>query len=178
MTVKEQKKLILKWLYDRKSEGIVDLRNFYDEQEIEITWDEAVQIIKSLGDDGYIKNYLTKDSLYVELRASGAEYVEELSEVSDYVPKDKFSSDQQKEIAIRLDELAARLHKLEAGQQIIYDDLLEEIETLKKLLNVLGKKDWFQQLKGKLIDQGLGHLTKESIRVVADVFKDQGLLGS
>ncbi|MEM8967716.1 MAG: hypothetical protein AAGE93_14955 [Bacteroidota bacterium] len=178
MTIKEHKELILKWLYARKSEGIVDLRKFYDEYDIDATWNEAIQIIKSLNTIGYLDDYLSKDSLGVELTANGAEYVEELSEVSDYAPKDKFSSDQQKEIAIRLDELAVRLNKLEVGQEIIYDDLLKEIETLKNLLNVLGKKDWFQQLKGKLIDQGLGQLAKAGVDVITDVFKDQNLLGN
>ncbi len=96
MTIKEHKKLILKWLYTRKSESIIDLCRFYDEYDIEITWDEAAQVIKSLEAIGYLDDYLSKDSLYVVLTANGAEYVEELSEVSEYAPKDKFSSGQQK----------------------------------------------------------------------------------
>ncbi|MEQ9437879.1 MAG: hypothetical protein RIG62_02485 [Cyclobacteriaceae bacterium] len=176
MTIKEHKKLILKWLYPRRSEGFIDINKFYKDYQIEVKKDKSIQILQSLRREEYITGKGTKDRLWVMLTPEGAEYIEELAEIASYEPIDKFSHSQQEEIAIRLDELATRLHKMEVGQQIIYDDLLEEMETMKKLLNVLGKKDWRQQLQGKLVDQGLGKLMNETIDAITNIFGNQNLL--
>lgn len=71
-----------------------------------------------------------------------------------YDPKDKLSNEEKNIIIDGLDELKSEIEKLRKGQEIIYDDFVDEIEELKSLINVLGKKNFSQIVKGKLIDIG------------------------
>lgn len=59
-----------------------------------------------------------------------------------------------------------RLTKLELGQQIIYEDVKDEFDELRGLTKVLNKKNWLQQLQGKLISIGLGKLTDEVVEII------------
>ncbi|MFY7742320.1 MAG: hypothetical protein ACOVQR_06720 [Flavobacterium sp.] len=60
---------------------------------------------------------------------------------------EKFSSSEESILHSKLNDIIEKLEKQGFGQQIIF----EEIEELKNHFN-LGKKTWFQLLKGKLID--------------------------
>lgn len=75
--------------------------------------------------------------------------IEEISQSYEYQPKysDEFSSEQKSELHNSLNEIKEKLTELGFGQQIIFD----ELDELKEHLN-LGKKNWFQLLKGKLFD--------------------------
>ncbi len=57
------------------------------------------------------------------------------------------------------------MHKQGLGQEIIFD----EIESLKNHFN-LGKKTWFQLLKGKVIDLTLEKTLDETI--VKDIYSN------
>lgn len=68
-------------------------------------------------------------------------------------PKDKISIEERVELKNKISQVLDELNKLGMGQQIVF----EEIESLKEHFE-LGKKDWTQLLKGKLMDfvlQGL-----------------------
>lgn len=95
-----------------------------------------------------------------------------------YNPEEKFTEPEKDSINNRLDELAHKLERIETGQRLIYDDIIEQIEELKKLSNVLSKKTWGQTLKGKLIDWGLGELTEKGFDLLTQTFKDDKLLNS
>lgn len=58
-----------------------------------------------------------------------------------------FTSNEESKLHGKLNEILEKLEKQGFGQQIIF----EEIEELKNHFN-LGKKTWFQLLKGKLIE--------------------------
>jgi hypothetical protein len=58
------------------------------------------------------------------------------------------------------------ISKLELGQQIIYIDLKDEFDELGELTKVLNKKNWLQQLQGKLISIGLGKLSEERVAII------------
>lgn len=88
-----------------------------------------------------------------------------------------FSKAERISVSEKLDDLVKKLERLETGQRLIYDDVIEEIEELKKLLEVLNKKTWGQTLKGKLIDWGLGQLTDKGFSLLTEAFKDDRLLG-
>ena len=86
--------------------------------------------------------------------------IEEISQSYEYQPKytDEFSSEQKSELHNSLNEIKEKLTELGFGQQIIFD----ELDELKEHLN-LGKKNWFQLLKGKLFDLTVNKVLKETI---------------
>lgn len=51
---------------------------------------------------------------------------------------------------------------MKAGQQVIYDDLLKEINELKELY-FLGKKKWHQILVGKGVDMVSSGIISETV---------------
>lgn len=70
----------------------------------------------------------------------GVEHFEASKADNQYNPKDRIDSDEQEILTAKLDELLVRLKKLELGQQIICDDVVAEIQELKKLSNILGNR--------------------------------------
>ncbi|MBR9846867.1 MAG: hypothetical protein GYB35_12535 [Algicola sp.] len=92
--------------------------------------------------------------------------IEEISQSYEYEPKygDEFSSEQKSELHNSLNEIKDKLTELGFGQQIIFD----ELDELKAHLN-LGKKNWFQLLKGKLFDLTVSKTLEET--VVKEVYE-------
>lgn len=176
MKFKDKKLFVLKELYTRRFDGnIYDLEKL--NEDFDINRDEAHQIAKSLSDSGHIRIWTTKDGINGKIEPFGIEFIEEEKFIeSSYSPTDPFTSDEKIEIIKRLDELAQRLSKIEKGQEIIYDDLFKQMVELQELINVLGKKDWLQILKGKLIDAGFGKITSEVSEIIIDIFKTQNFL--
>ncbi len=177
MKLKDKKLNLLRILYSHKFDG-----QSYDvlgilKQFGPTNRDEAYSITKALHDEGLVKMTATKDGTDAKINSYGVEFIE--SEGLDeevYEPTDIIESDEKELIKKRLDEFSQRLTRMEVGQQITYDDLMEELETLKKLLNVLGKKDWGQILKGKLVDAGFGQLADKVGDLLIETFKDDKLL--
>jgi hypothetical protein len=62
----------------------------------------------------------------------------------------------------KLDKIIADLEYLKNGQELTYNDLLEEIEELKKMY-FLGKKNWKQLLAGKTVEMITGGIVSETI---------------
>ena len=56
----------------------------------------------------------------------------------------------------------SKIEELKLGHQIIYDDLLHEINELRELY-FLGKRKWYQILAGKFVDMTVSGVISESI---------------
>lgn len=67
--------------------------------------------------------------------------------------QENFSEEEKVKVNEKIDEVLAKLHELQVGQEVIFN----EIEELRNLL-ILDKKNWKQVLKGKLVDLGLGKI--------------------
>ena len=79
--------------------------------------------------------------------------------------EDTFTSTEESNLHSKLNQIIEKLEQQGFGQQIIFD----EIEELKNHFN-LGKKSWFQLVKGKLIE-----LTLESVlekTVVQEIYNN------
>jgi hypothetical protein len=77
---------------------------------------------------------------------------------------DTFSTSEESKLHNKLNDILSQLEKQHFGQQIIF----EEIEELKNHFN-LGKKTWFQLLKGKLIELTIeGALEKTIVQEIFD----------
>jgi hypothetical protein len=86
--------------------------------------------------------------------------VDDINRFFTYEPKteDEFSNEQESKLHNKLNDILEELEKQGFGQQIIF----EEIEDLKNHFN-LGKKNWFQLLKGKVIDLTLKKVLNKTI---------------
>ncbi len=75
--------------------------------------------------------------------------IDSINDYYSFEPKsdDTFTIDDESELHSKLNDILERLEKQHYGQQVIFD----EIEELKDHFN-LGKKNWFQLAKGKLMD--------------------------
>ena len=100
-----------------------------------------------------------------------------LSKTINYKNNETFTPRDKELVGEKLEQLFAELKKIQIGQQIIYDDLTDDFETMKTMLEVLSKKDWFQLLKGKLLDAGLGTLSSEAFKLVLNSFSGNRFLG-
>lgn len=67
-----------------------------------------------------------------------------------------------------LKEVLERLKLLQGGQQITYDDLIEEIEKLKKEIEGLSSINLRRIIKGLFVEKGLGALSDSVIKVIGD----------
>lgn len=72
--------------------------------------------------------------------------------------EDQFSTQEESDVHNKLNDIIDRLNKQGLGQQIIFN----EIEELKYHFN-LGKKNWFQLFKGKLVDLSLEKVLDETV---------------
>jgi tetrahydromethanopterin S-methyltransferase subunit B len=175
MKIKDKKLILLKSLYTKRFDG-----NYYNVEEIignsvQTNKSESDSIAKELADEGLINIVSDKAGTDALITSVGVEYIEDLR-VENYDPQDLIDPIEKEILKSKLDELSERLKKLEVGQQITYDDLMNEMETLKKLLDILGKKDWRQMLKGKLVDAGFGSVVDEVFDLLIETFKDIKLL--
>lgn len=86
-----------------------------------------------------------------------------------FTPPDPLDREEIDNINSKLDDILDKLTKVEFGQQVIYDNITEEFEDIRKLLPLIGKKNAMDLIKGKLIDLGLSKIL--SMEVLREVFK-------
>lgn len=86
--------------------------------------------------------------------------IESINEYYSYITKseDEFSPKEESEVHNKLNDILEKLNKQGLGQEIIFN----EIEELKYHFN-LGKKNWFQLFKGKLIDLSIEKVLDETV---------------
>jgi hypothetical protein len=76
------------------------------------------------------------------------------------------------ELIDELKNLRNDIERLKTGQQITYDDFIEEFENLKKQ-TYLDKKTWRQILMGKLFEMTMSGVISESLsKKIVDIFGD------
>lgn len=91
--------------------------------------------------------------------------VDSINEYYTFEPKkdDVFTAEEESKLHSKLNEVIEHLSTLKLGQEVIF----EEIESLKNHFN-LGKKTWFQLLKGKLVELTVEKVLEKT--VVQEIF--------
>jgi hypothetical protein len=86
--------------------------------------------------------------------------IESINEYYTYKPKSEnvFTVEEESSLHTKLNSIVENLEKLGFGQEIIFN----EIDELKDHFN-LGKKNWYQLLKGKLFDIGLAYGVEKAV---------------
>ena len=133
-------------------------------------YDEARELAKILEDYGYINCVHTR-TVTAQITLNGKRYLEKKrkKDVTDYSKINK----SQEELNGKIDEIIDILKIQNFGQEILFN----ELEELKELYGKLGKKNWGQVLKGKLVDLGLAQvINKEVMEYIFKELTDQILL--
>ena len=86
--------------------------------------------------------------------------IESINEYYSFKPKseDSFTVEQESKLHSKINEIIEKLEKLGVGQEVIFN----EIDDLKYHFN-LGKKTYFQLVKGKLFDIGIAYGVEKAI---------------
>lgn len=87
---------------------------------------------------------------------------QELERLDIIVNEDTFTLSEKLDVESKLDEILKNFDELKKGQEIIYEDLLKEIEELKSML-FLGKRKWHQLLLGKFTEMTLSGIISETV---------------
>lgn len=91
-------------------------------------------------------------------------YLDNLLEEYGIIPKsdDVFSESEKVDFSEKLNKIIDDIEQIKQGQELIYDDLIEEINELKKLY-FLGKRNWKQLLAGKTVEMVAGGIISETL---------------
>lgn len=124
---------------------------------------EERELMSHLEDYGLIELLNAKDVL-AKLTIQGRRHVEnnQRKQVTNY---DQISSSQD-DLNRKIDEIIETLKMQNVGQEVLF----EELQELKELYSKLGKKNWGQILKGKLIDLAVAQVINKEI--MGDIFKE------
>ena len=87
---------------------------------------------------------------------------QELEGLDVVVNEDTFTVEEKNKGDEKLDQILKQIEELKLGHQIIYDDLINEINELRELY-FLGKKKWHQMLAGKFVDMTVSGIVSETI---------------
>lgn len=88
--------------------------------------------------------------------------VQELNRLDVHFEEDVFTEEEKATANDKLDKILEELAFLKNGQQLIYEDLINEINELRSL-HFLGKKKWYQLLLGKSTDMVLSGIVSETV---------------
>jgi len=124
------------------------------------------------------KDCATKNCGFSRARDTGIflidQEVDEIKEYYTFSPKkeEEFNSEEESQLHSKLNEIIDKLEKQGYGQEILF----QEIEDLKNHFD-LGKRNWFQLLKGKLFDLGVEKILehdkiKELFQEISSQFQD------
>ncbi len=101
---------------------------------------------------------------------------QELNRLGIRTNNDQFSIEERDEAESKLDKILSDLQTLKNGQEIIYDDLKSELDSLKELF-FLGKKTWVQLLLGKTGEMVISGIITETIsKSIVSTIKDASKL--
>lgn len=97
---------------------------------------------------------------------------EKIEELEQQLPVSDFNRIQKQQVLVALDALVADLNNLKTGQQITYDDLMQEFKDLRDFL-YLDKANFTQLLLGKITEMAAGGIVSETVsKSLLDVVRE------
>ena len=96
---------------------------------------------------------------------------QELIELGVVLDGDVFTKEEKREADDKLENVLSELQSLRDGQEIIYNQVVKEIEELKELY-YLGKKKWYRQFMGTAVEMTVSGVISETIsKSIIESFK-------
>lgn len=120
---------------------------------VKLDYDEHFSECKNKSECGELKDHL-KTIYYLDnqIQSFG---INQKSE-------NEFSENEKNNYSLKLDKIISDIEILKQGQELTYNDLLNEIGELKELY-FLGKRNWKQLLAGKIIEMVTGGVLSETV---------------
>ena len=87
---------------------------------------------------------------------------QELKSLGVGLDNDTFTHEEKTFSESKLDQILKEFEDIKLGHQLIYDDIIKEIQELKDL-HFLGKKKWHQLLAGKITEMTVGGIINETV---------------
>jgi hypothetical protein len=87
---------------------------------------------------------------------------QELTSLGVTIDEDTFTVEEKRIADEKLQEILDGIKTIKNGQQIIYDELVKQINDLKDL-QYLGKKKWYRQFAGTLVEMVANNVVDEAI---------------
>lgn len=160
----EKLELILEKLNDLYDDSYHSIEMILEGNGIELgRYNEARELAEILETNGYINCVHTR-TVTAQITLNGKRYIENKRKkaVTDYSKINK----SQEELNKKVDEIIDILKIQNFGQEVLFN----ELEELKELYSKIGKKNWGQVLKGKLLDLGLAQVINKD--VMEYIFKE------
>lgn len=99
----------------------------------------------------------------------------ELKKLGVSVNEDSFTSEDKSNANLKLEKIIEEIQTLKNGQQIIYDQVISEIEELRNLY-YLGKKKWYRQYIGTMFEMTVSGMVSETVsKSIVESIKNNNL---
>lgn len=96
---------------------------------------------------------------------------QELEKVGVIINEDAFTAEDKIASNEKLEKILQELQSLKDGQQIIYEQMVKEVDDLKELY-YLGKKRWYRQLAGTAVEMTASGIISETVsKNIIDIVK-------
>jgi hypothetical protein len=93
-------------------------------------------------------------------------------ELSKQLSKEEFNEVDILRYKTGIDEILSKLNTLQLGQQLIYDDFIEQFDEMKSYF-YLNKKSWHQLLAGKLLEMvGSGIISETLSKEIVEIIEN------
>ena len=97
----------------------------------------------------------------------------ELYDLGINADEDTFTIEEKEIAESKLNKILEEINKLSLGQELIYNEMMAEIEELRELY-YLGKKNWYQILIGKAAEMTAGGVVGNTVsQKIIETFSDK-----
>lgn len=176
LSIEEKQIIVLKKLKEVNDGRMHDLGYILMMNGVEFSHsEELLEICQELELLEMIDIQLHPTTVIAKIKARGSSYLQEWEKEQSKQSKGQQTEDKSdyEEVCRKLDEILARLEKMELKTDVEHQIIFEEVEELKGLYLTLSKKNWRQIVLGKIVDLGAGKLVeKETLNALYGLIKD------
>ncbi|MDX5418837.1 MAG: hypothetical protein LPK09_06450 [Hymenobacteraceae bacterium] len=173
MELSKKIRFLLLALYEKKYNGkYYDIEELYRENAIRINQHEVTELAKTLENDGLIIKMPLGGKIFAKLSLDGSDFLEENNFFieSSYLPQDRLKPLEKEILSNRLDTFYEEVIKPLLGDLVPAAEIEKEINELRSLLHILGRRSWIQILKGKFLEMSKGKIAKEEMDELLNTF--------
>ena len=171
-----KKRFLLLALCEKKYDGkFYDAAGLFSTNKIDVSPAELKDALDLLGSEHLVKTFFISDRYLVQITVDGVEFLEENSffDERNEAVRDRMKPLQREILRHQLDDFTLRVCQSDLGKQLDHEQFVKEIEELKALLNILGRKHWMQILKGKFYEFCDGNMPLRRLKKILDAFEHQ-----